>query len=145
MGYSRDKSLFFVGTIAVSTFFLLHFTLLPIILIRNTSQIIKSEGVLPDYGLRYPQTIFGGSSAILEINEEEILTGLEIKSFSGLHPRDYDRIAQPFFHTMALSCIGIGLLIDRSISVFRKQGNKSLLALSIGGHAPPMKLKRQFI
>jgi hypothetical protein len=100
---------------------------------------VGSEGTIPDTGLRYPLTIFGGRSTVLEISEAEILTGLEINLFSGFHPRSYHGMAQTVFQAISLSYISLAILIYRRLSVSRRQGNKSVLALSIGGHAPPVQ------
>ncbi len=139
MRFSRKSSRLLTGTtIAVSTFFLLHYTLIPFILIRNTSQIGETGGTIPDTGLRYPLTVFGGSSTILEISEAEILTGLQINLLSRYQNRDYHGTVRPIFQVIALACVGYGILTYRRLTAFRKQVNKSVLALSIGGHAPPV-------
>jgi hypothetical protein len=126
-------------TIAVSTFFLLHYTLIPFILIRNTGRIAEIGGTVPDTGLRYPLAVLGGSSTILEISEAEILSGLQINLLSRYHTRDYHGTVRPIFQIIALTCIGFGIWTYRRLSAFRKQVNKSVLALSIGGHAPPIQ------
>lgn len=140
MRSGRKSSRLLIGTtIAVSTFFLLYYSLIPFVLIRNTSQIGETGEKVPDTGLKYPLTVFGGSSTILEISEAEILTGLQINLLSRYHTQDYHGTVRPIFQIIALTCIGFGILTYRRFNAFRKQVNQSVLALSIGGHAPPVQ------
>lgn len=74
-----------------------------------------------------------------EVNDFELLSDVKIKSIVSRNPRDFRRLLKRVLDTTVQPVITIVILLIYTLAYSKKiHRRKSLLAFSLGGHAPPI-------
>lgn len=75
-----------------------------------------------------------------EVNDFELLSDVKIKSVVSRNPRDFRRLLKRVLDTTVQPVIAIVVLSIYTLAYSKKiHQRKSLLAFSLGGHAPPIQ------
>lgn len=115
----------------IGTTILMHLILTPLAYTRN----LEPSSDKP----RTSFTLSEDAYIINEVNDYELLSDVKIKSIVSRNLRDYDRLLKRVLDTMVQPIISIAILMIYTLSYFKKiQRRRSLLAFSLGGHAPPV-------
>jgi hypothetical protein len=109
----------------------MHLILTPLVYTRNLEP--SSDKPLTSF------TRSEDAYIINEVNNYELLSDVKIKSIVSRNLRDYDRLLKRALDAMVQPIISIAILMIYTLSYFKKiQRRRSLLAFSLGGHAPPV-------
>jgi hypothetical protein len=118
-------------SLLIGTTILMHLMLTPL---AYTGNLEPSSGK--------PHTSFTLSEdayIINEVNNYELLSDVKIKSIVSRNLRDYDRLLKSALDTMVQPIISITILLIYTLTYFKKKHRRrSLIAFSLGGHAPPV-------
>ncbi len=114
---------------------LIHLILTP--LAYTTSLVMTS-------GKQYaPTTLSEDAYIINEVNNYEIINNIKINSILNRNLRDFQRLLKRLLDATLQPVLIIAALLIYPLSVFKSmRRRKSLLAYSLGGHAPPVFLNR---
>jgi hypothetical protein len=114
----------------IGTTILVHLVLTPL---AYTQNLETSSG---KYNNPYKQ--YEDAYIINEVTNYEILSDQKINSILGRTLRDWGRLLKRVLDTAALPMITFTISLIYTLTYFKKtQKRKSLLAISLGGHAPP--------
>ena len=118
-------------SLLIGTTLLMHLMLTPLAFTKNLE---------PASGK--PNTSFALSKdayIINEVNNYELLSDVKIKSIVGRNLREFERLLRKVLDTTVQPIISIVILLIYTQTYFKKiQRRRSLLAFSLGGHAPPV-------
>lgn len=75
-----------------------------------------------------------------KVDNYEIINNVKINSILSRHLRSFDRLLKRLLDTVIQPVLTITILLIYSLVFFKSTGRrKSLLAFSLGGHAPPIQ------
>lgn len=110
---------------------------IPLVYSKNSDYLPRTERDHKNRDFLYHS--LGETSVLRGLSETEALKNLEIKLLSDRRLNDLYKFIHWFLVASTLSYIVQKILLSFLISVIHRPICKSVLALSIGGHAPPTK------
>ncbi len=129
--YKRQSENITRISLLIGTTILMHLILTPLVCTKNPEPISGK-----------PHTSFTLSDDAYIINEVtnyELLSDVKIKSIICRNLRDFERLLKRMLDTTVQPIISISILLIYTLTYFKKtHRSKSLLAFSLGGHAPPV-------
>lgn len=136
MGLSKKNTQSCIG-MAIFLYIVIHLysIAIPMVYAQNTDYLFDKERT-PN-SKNSPFLNYGKILFFKELSETEALTNLEIKLISDRRLSDLIKFINRLDVVITQSCIGMGILLMILLSVIPMPLCKSVLALSIGGHAPP--------
>lgn len=109
---------------------LVHLALTPLAYTKNLE---AAEGKQYTPLLHYNDVYF-----INEVKNYEILSDIRINNILSRNLRDFQRLLKQLLNTGVLPVASYVILLIYTLTYFKKVGRrKSLIACSLGGHAPP--------
>lgn len=110
---------------------LVHLTLTPLAYTRNLE---------PASGKQYtPLQHHNDVYFISEVTNYELLSDIRINNILGRNLRDFQRLLKQVLDTRVLPATTFVILLIYTLTYLKKSGRrKSLIAYSLGGHAPPL-------
>jgi hypothetical protein len=111
---------------------LVHLILTPLAYTKNLE---------PTTGQQYtPLTLSEDAYIINEVNNYKILNDIKINSILSRHLRDFQRLLKRALDITLQPILAYAILLIYTLTYFKKlQQKKSILAFSLGGHAPPVQ------
>ncbi|MDF2907920.1 MAG: hypothetical protein K0R34_3241, partial [Herbinix sp.] len=87
-----------------------------------------------------PFTLSEDAYIVNEVNNYEILNDVKINSILSRNLRDFQRLLKLVIDTTLQPILTFAILLIYTLTYFRMtRQRKSLLAFSLGGHAPPVQ------
>lgn len=118
-------------SLLIGTIILMHLMLTPL----AYTKILEPTSGKPRTSLALSKDAY----IITEVNNYELLSDVKIKSIVSRNLRDFERLLKRALDTMVQPIISIAILMIYTLTYFKRmQRRKSLLAFSLGGHAPPV-------
>jgi hypothetical protein len=140
--YKKHTRPFIQLLLIIAAVFLLHLIITPLSLTQSQSTATKVGSSGDVAKTQSPFHLFGESFIVTDFNGIEVLTDIGINYVINRNIRDFQRIINRVFLSLVVPLINLGIMIYYILHYYRKklEQRKSVLAISIGGHAPPRML-----
>jgi hypothetical protein len=136
--YKKNTRSFISILLIVGIVFFMHLIITPLSLTQGLSTGTRVAGTGVATTARTPIRLFGKSFIVADFTGNEILTDMEIIYTINRDLRDFQRIINRLLQSLGLSFVSLSVLIYYILySYIKVEQKKSVLAISIGGHAPP--------
>ncbi|MBP1756822.1 MAG: hypothetical protein H6Q59_3220 [Firmicutes bacterium] len=115
----------------LGTTILVHLFLTPLAYTQNLERTSEKQ---------YSPHLHGDEVYIInEVTNYELLSDIRVNSILGKNLKDFQRLLKQVLDTRVLPITTFALLLIYTLTYFKKtQRRKSLIACSLGGHAPPL-------
>jgi hypothetical protein len=136
--YRKNTRPFISILLIIGIVFFMHLIITPLSLTQGQSSVGRVADARESTTARTPIRLFGKSFIVADFTGNEILTDMEIIYTINRDIRDFQRIINRLLQSLGLSIISLSILIYYILYSYKKmEQKKSVLAISIGGHAPP--------
>lgn len=129
--YKRHAEIITRISLLIGTTLLMHLMLTPLAFTKN----LEPTSSKPNTSFAFSKDAY----IINEVNNYELLSDVKIKSIVGRNLREFERLLKRALDTTVQPIISIVILLIYTQTYFKKiQRRRSLMAFSLGGHAPPV-------